>query len=272
MSPAQRDAPAVRVGIGGWTYAPWRDSFYPAGLPHDQELAHASRRFGALEINASFYGQPAPASVARWREATPADFVFSVKAPRAISYRRALAETGDAVQRFVALMQAGLSHKLGPIVWQLPPTRRFDPADLDAFLGALPAQAGGQRVRHALDVRHDSFRTPAYLALARRHRVATVFTDADDRPSFADVTGDFVYLRLMRTDPALPAGCTPQALAQVAACAAAWRDGREPDGVPRIEPPPAPVAPRDVFVYFIAGAKERAPAAALAVQAALDRG
>ncbi len=266
MNHAVSSGPAIRVGVGGWTFEPWRNNFYPAGLPHGQELHYASRRLTAIEVNGTYYSSQKPATFAKWRDETPDDFVFSLKASRFATNRRVLAEAGESIQRFVSSGIVELAHKLGPIVWQFAPTKRFDPNDFEAFLTLLPAAVEGCALRHVVDVRHESFMCADYLAMARRHRVATVFTDSDDYPSFADVTGDFVYLRMMRTDPALEAGCTPQALAQIAACAQVWRSGGEPTGVPRVEAVPGPAAPRDVFMFFISGAKEKAPAAAMALR------
>ena len=256
---------AIRVGVGGWTFEPWRSNFYPAGWPHARELEYASRRFTAIEINGTYYSTQKPATFAKWRAETPDGFVFSMKASRFATNRRVLAEAGESVQRFVASGIAELGDKLGPIVWQFAPTKRFEPVDFAAFLGLLPAQVSGLALRHVLDVRHESFMCAEYLALARRHRAATVFTDSDDYPSFADLTGGFVYARMMRTDAKQVAGCTPQVFDQLAACARVWRDGDEPAGVPRVEPAPAAGARRDVFLYFISGAKEKAPAAAMAL-------
>ena len=255
----------IRVGVGGWTFEPWRNNFYPAGLSHARELHYASRQLTAIEINGTYYSSQKPATFAKWRDDTPDDFMFSVKASRFATNRRVLAEAGESVERFVNSGITELAHKLGPILWQFAATKRFDPVDFEAFLKLLPATAQGVALRHVVDVRHDSFKTPEYLALTRRHRVATVFTESDDYPAFADLTGDFVYARVMRTDSALPEGCTPQTLDQLAACARLWSDGAEPAGLPRVEPAPAPAAPRDVFMYFISGAKEKAPAAAMAL-------
>jgi len=255
----------IRVGVGGWTFEPWRNNFYPAGLSHARELHYASRQLTAIEINGTYYSSQKPATFAKWRDETPDDFMFSLKASRFATNRRVLAEAGESVERFVHSGITELAHKLGPVLWQFAATKRFDPVDFEAFLKLLPAQAQGVALRHAVDVRHDSFKTPEYLALARRYRVATVFTESDDYPAFADVTGDFVYARVMRTDVALPEGCTPQVFDQLAACARVWREGGEPEGLPRVEPVPAASAPRDVFMYFISGAKEKAPAAAMAL-------
>ena len=257
--------PRIRVGVGGWTFEPWRNNFFPAGWPHSRELEFASRQLTAIEVNGTYYSSQKPATFAKWRDETPDDFMFSLKASRFATNRRVLAEAGESIERFVNQGIAELAHKLGPIVWQFAPTKRFEPADFEAFLKLLPARVGGLPLRHALDVRHESFKTPEYLALARRHRAATVFTDSDDYPSFADLTGDFVYARLMRTDATLPEGCTPQVFDQLGACAQVWREGTEPAGVPRVEPAPPPAAARDVFLYFISGAKEKAPAAAMAL-------
>jgi uncharacterized protein YecE (DUF72 family) len=255
----------IRVGVGGWTFEPWRNNFYPAGLSHSRELEYASRHLTAIEINGTYYSSQKPATFAKWRDETPDDFMFSLKASRFATNRRVLAEAGESVERFVNSGITELAHKLGPIVWQFAPTKRFDADDFGAFLKLLPGSAQGVALRHVVDVRHESFKTPDYLALARRHRVATVFTDSDDYPSFADLTGDFVYARLMRTDATLAEGCTPQAFDQLAACARVWCEGGEPAGVPRIEPALSIGEARDVFMYFISGAKERAPAAAMAL-------
>jgi uncharacterized protein YecE (DUF72 family) len=223
MNAAHDRTARIHVGIGGWNYAPWRDNFYPAGWPQSRELEYASSKLGAIEINSTYYSSQKPSTFARWRDETPEGFVFSLKASRFATNRRVLAEAGESVARFVHGGIAELGPKLGPIVWQFAPTKRFDAADFGAFLELLPAEVDGIALRHAMDVRHASFMSTEYLALARRHRVATVFTDSDDYPSFADLTGDFVYVRTMRTDPTLAEGCTAQALAQLAACARAWR-------------------------------------------------
>jgi uncharacterized protein YecE (DUF72 family) len=260
---------SIHVGIGGWNFEPWRDNFYPAGWPHARELEYASRKLTAIEINSTFYGPQSPKTFARWAAETPEGFVFSLKAPRFATNRRVLAEAGESITRFVRGGIAELGARLGPIVWQFPPTKRFDAADFGAFLDLLPHELDGRPLRHAMDVRHESFRSPDYLALARRHEVATVFTESDDYPPIPDLTAGFVYARVMRTHAGEPQGCTPQVLASLAACAQAWRDGGEPTGLPRVEDTPAPRQPRDVFLYFISGAKEKAPAAAMGLIAAL---
>ena len=265
MSKDETGHPVIRVGIGGWTFEPWRGSFYPAGLAHAHELAHASRHLTAIEVNGTYYSSQKPATFAKWRDDTPEGFVFSLKASRFATNRRVLAEAGESIRRFVGSGIAELGPKLGPIVWQFAPTKRFEAADFEAFVQQLPAAVDGLALRHALDVRHASFMTPEYLQLARRYGCATVFTDSDDYPSFADPTGAFVYARLMRTDARFEAGFEPHVLDGYAHCARAWRDGGEPDALPRVAPPQPAAAPRDVFIFFISGAKEKAPAAAVAL-------
>jgi uncharacterized protein YecE (DUF72 family) len=260
---------AIRVGVGGWTYEPWRDNFYPRGLKHDDELAHASRQLTSIEINGTYYRLQTPASFAKWRDATPDDFVFTVKASRYATNRKVLGEAGESIERFFASGLAELGPKLGPIVWQFAPTKVFDPVDFAAFLQLLPSRLGTLPLRHAIDVRHRSFMTADYVALARRHAVATVFADSDDYPSFADLSADFVYARLMKTEPAVPTGYAPERIAFWADSARTWARGLEPAGLPKLLAEPAPAVPRDVFVYYISGAKERAPAAAVATLAEL---
>lgn len=260
----------IRVGIGGWNFEPWRNNFYPSGWPQAQELAYASQRLSALEINSTYYGTQKPATYARWRRETPEGFLFTVKGIRFATQRRVLAEGAESARRFIGSGIAELGDKLGPLVWQLAPTHRFDADDLAAFLAALPAQVDGLPLRHVLDVRHPSFQCAAYLALARQHGVATVFTESDDYPPIAEPTADVVYARIMRTASAEPLGCPADVFPALAASARAWAAGGEPTGLPRIEPAPAALAPpRDVFIFFISGAKERAPAAAMALRRAL---
>ena len=267
---------AIRVGVGGWTFEPWRDNFYPHGLKHDDELAYAGRHLTSIEINGTYYRLQNPASFAKWRDATPDDFVFTVKASRYSTNRKVLGEGGESIERFLASGLAELGPKLGPIVWQFAPTKPFDPDDFAAFLKLLPTRLGSLPLRHAMDVRHKSFMTAEYVALARRHKVATVFADSDEYPSFADVSADFVYARLMKTESGVPTGYPPERIAFWADCGRTWAAGGDPAGLPRVEPPVAATAatgarPRDVFMFFISGAKERAPAAAMATLAALGR-
>ncbi len=265
MSPQHR-AGAIRVGIGGWTYPAWRGVFYPEDLPHAQELEYASRQLTAIEVNGTYYSSQKPATFAKWRDATPDGFVFTLKASRYATNRRQLAGAKDSVKRFVHSGIAELGPKLGPIVWQFAPTKTFDAEDFGAFLELLPERVDGLALRHVLDVRHPSFLCEDYLRLARRHRAATVYTDSEDYPSMADCTADFVYARLMRASAGFKAGYAPKALDAWAARLQAWAGGAQPADLPRAgEPAGAAAQPRDVYAFFINGAKERAPAAARAL-------
>lgn len=281
----QRDsgAPmAIRTGIGGWTFAPWRGGvFYPAGLPQAKELHYASRQVRTIEINGTFYRNPTLKACADWGRQAPEDFVFALKAPRAVVARRVLAEAEEGVRRFLDSGIVELGAKLGPINWQLAPTRRFDAGDLSAFLALLPDRHQGVALRHALEVRHPSFVDAAFVALARRHGVGVVHADHETYPALADVTARFVYARLMRARPDVESGYDAAALVAWAAAAEAWARGETPAGMcpvgaddsagPAAPADAGPGAGRDVFVYFINGAKARAPAGAMALQRLLER-
>lgn len=238
----------IRVGIGGWTFEPWRDNFFPKGLPHSRELHYASRQLSAIEVNGTYYSTFKPPTFAKWRDETPEGFMFSLKANRFATNRRQLATAGESITRFVESGISELGDKLGPIVWQFMPTKVFDAVDFEAFLALLPRHVGGQAPRHVLDVRHPSFDSAEYLALARRYGCVTVHTDSDKFPNIVDSEAPFAYLRLMRSQAELPTGYPPGLLDQWAAGTKAWAGGAQA---------------REAFVYFINGAKERAPAAAL---------
>ena len=258
----------VRIGIGGWAFAEWRDNFYPAGWPQRRELEYASRRLSTIEINSTYYGNQKPSSFAKWRDETPDDFVFSVKATQYATHRRVLAEAGESIERFVGSGVSELGAKLGPIVWQFAPTKHFEAEDFEAFLGLLPKQVDGLTLRHVLDVRHASFMCTDYLELARKHNAATAFADSDEHPSMANLTSDFVYARLMRSDAAEPLGYAPEALDHWAERVKVWASGKEPADLPRVAgTTTAATRPRDVFILFISGAKERAPHAAMGLLA-----
>ena len=270
FAPASHDAPRIRVGIGGWNYAPWRDNFYPAKLVQRRELEYASRQLRAIEINGTFYGAQKPATYAKWAAETPAGFIFSLKAPRYITEGKRLADTGKGVSGFVHGGLAEMGDRLGPILWQLPPSRPFDAGDLAAFLDTLPRELDGLPLRHVLEVRHPSFLDERYVELARAQRVPTVFTDSPNYPSLADLTGDFSYARLMRSEDGNPAGYAPAELDRWAGHARAWAAGSNVAELPHVATPQSPRPPRDVFVFFISAAKHRNPAAAMALQARVD--
>jgi len=257
----------IKTGIGGWNFAPWRDNFYPKGLPQRRELEYASRHLAAIEINSTFYRAQTPKVYAKWRDETPEGFVFSLKAPRTVSEVRKLASAGALMRGFVFGGLAEFGDKLGPVVWQFPPSRAFDRDDFAAFLGLLPRELDGRALRHALEVRNQSFLCEEFLQLARAHRCACVFTDSRDYPSFADVTGDFIYARLMRSRESEREGYPAKELDAWTERVRLWAKGSEPDDLPRVLPAERKkAAPRDVFIYFISAHKARNPAAAMALQ------
>ncbi|HEY7928365.1 MAG TPA: DUF72 domain-containing protein [Steroidobacteraceae bacterium] len=255
----------IRVGIGGWTYAPWRGVFYPPDLVHRRELEFAAGKLSSIEINGTFYAAQKPEVFLRWREETPADFVFSLKAPRYATHRRALATAGATIERFLGGGVLELQHKLGPINWQLPPQMSFDPIDFEAFLKLLPPRLASRTIRHAVEVRHASFRSAACVELARHYGVALVLAGDSVHPWFSDVTASFVYVRLMGTRSAQPLGYPAEQIDRWAQRVRCWADG----GAPRDLPPPlaggVSAGRRDVFLYFINGFKVANPAAAQAL-------
>jgi len=237
----------IHIGIGGWTYEPWRGVFYPAGLPHKRELEFASRQLTSIEINGTYYSTFKPASWAKWREETPDGFVFAVKASRYCTNRRELSGAGEAISRFVGQGLSELRDRLGPISWQFMATKKFDPEDFEGFLKLLPREVGGLPLRHALEVRHPSFKDQRFYELARRYRAAIVFADDDEFPAIDEATADFTYARLMRTQEEVETGYPAAALDGWAKRARTWAQRG------------------DAFIYFISGAKRRAPAAAQAL-------
>jgi uncharacterized protein YecE (DUF72 family) len=237
----------IRVGIGGWTYEPWRGVFYPEDLPQKRELEFASRNLTSIEINGTYYSSFKSASWIKWREDTPPGFVFSVKASRFCTNRKNLVDAGESVAKFFAQGIGELRDRLGPINWQLATTKKFDAAEVEAFLELLPGEVQGIKLRHALEVRHESFRHRTFYELARRYGAAIVFADSEDYPAIDEHTADFTYARLMRTREDAQSGYASLALDGWAKRAYDWAKRG------------------DVFVYFIAGAKIRAPAAAQAL-------
>lgn len=265
-------AGAIRVGIGGWTFEPWRGVFYPDDLPKTRELAYAAERLTAIEINATFYGAQKPATFAKWAAGTPEGFVFSVKGPRFATQRRVLAEGADSVARFLDGGVTELGSKLGPILWQFPATKTFDAEDIAAFLALLPAERGGVPLRHAIEARHESFADPAFVALLRKAggHITQVVLDDPDHPTIADVTADFVYLRLERAQDAIETGYGDEELDAWAKRLKTYAAGGTPKDLPALGNNAAKT-PRDVFAYFISGAKVRNPAAAMAMIGRLKR-
>lgn len=237
----------IRVGIGGWTYKPWRGVFYPDNLTQKRELEFASQALTTIEINGTYYSTFKPDSWRKWRDETPDDFVFAVKASRYSTNRKILAEGGESIDRFLGQGITELGDKLGPINWQFMATKKFDVDDFAAFLDLLPPEKDGVRLRHAIEVRHDSFCTPAFYDMARKYNVAIVHAREEKFPEIDEHTADFSYARMMSSEEDLEIGVTPKTLTGMTKQARAWQ------------------ARGDVFVYFIAGAKLRNPAAAQAL-------
>jgi uncharacterized protein YecE (DUF72 family) len=256
----------IRVGVGGWTFVPWRGTFYPKDLPQKRELEYASRQLSSIEINGTFYGSQKPESFQKWHDETPDDFVFALKAPRFATNRRKLAEAGESIERFFNSGLLRLADKLGPINWQFATSKVFDPEDFEAFLKLLPASVEGRTIMNAVEVRHPSFRSPAFVDLLRKHGVAVVVAGDSDYPQIADVTAPFVYARIMGTTAKVKSGYAPKELDAWAARAKLWAAGKAPSDLElaSAERPPA-VQPRAVFLYVISGHKESNPAAAQAL-------
>ena len=262
----------IRVGIGGWVYEPWRETFYPPKLPKAKELAHASRHVTTIEINGTFYRTQSPQTFRKWADETPDDFVFSLKASRYACNRKNLADAGEAITHFIGSGLTELGDKLGPILWQLAGTKKFDPDEMAAFLAMLPQTWEGVRLRHAIEPRHASFVTPAFVGMARKFNVATVLAMSDDYPLIGDPTADFCYIRLQTTSAEQPTGYDAETIETWCGRVRYLSAGRPAAGLPLVmsDAPPRE-EPRDCFVFMIAGAKEKNPAAAQALLTALAR-
>ena len=252
----------IRVGIGGWTFEPWRGAFYPPKLRQADELGYATAQLTGLEIEGTYYRLATPKSYAGWAKAAPDGFVYSVKASRYCTNRKLLGEAGEGIAKFIDSGLVELGDRLGPILWQFMATKRFDPDDFGAFLKLLPTSHKGLALRHAIEPRHESFADPAFTAMARAAGVATVIADSPERPQFADLTGPFVYARLQDAQEACPTGYDEAALDRWAETARAWAAGEQPEGLRYITDDAAPRTPRETFIFFINGAKVRAPAGA----------
>ena len=258
----------IYIGVGGWVFEEWRDNFYPKGLSQKKELEYASRHLTAIEINGTYYGSQRPDSFARWHDETPDDFIFALKGPSFATNRRVLAEAGDSIQKFLQSGVTRLKQKLGPINWQFMASKKFDAEDFGAFLSHLPAKYEGVALRHAVEVRHQSFACEEFVALCRKHNVAIIAAGDSDFPMMADVSADFVYARIMGTEEKEKLGYSKPAIAAWAGRAKEWARGGAPKDLKLVAKAPDKKS-RDVFLFVISGAKAKNPAAAQALIAAL---
>jgi len=254
----------IHIRVGGWTFEPWRGTYYPDKLAQRRELEHMGATMTGVEVNGTFYGSQKPESFRKWHDEVPEDFMFTLKGTRYATNRRVLAEAGESVNRFTSSGITELKDKLGPINWQLAATKKFDPEDFGAFLKLLPATQDGRKLRHAVEARHESFANEDVVALARDNGVALI-TGADAQYSvIADPTADFVYLRLQGTSEEHEKGYSDKDLDAWAERIATYARGGVPDDLPSFGPAPNET-PREVFAFVISGFKERNPKAAMAL-------
>ena len=264
MSKTPSKSPShIYIGIGGWTFEPWRGVFYPEKLTQAKELSYAASKLTSIEINGTYYGSQKPESFRKWAREVPDGFVFSLKGPRFATNRRVLAEAGDSIKRFYDSGVLELKDRLGPVLWQFAPTKKFDEADFGKFLELLPRELEGRHLRHVVEVRHDSFCVPAFVALIRKFETPVVFAEHGKYPAIADVASDFVYARLQKGNDEIKTCYPPKQLDAWAKRLQLWAEGGEPDDLPRVDDAKAKKTPRDVFAYVIHEGKIRAPAGAM---------
>jgi len=256
----------IYIGIGGWTFEPWRGSFYPKGLPHAKELSYAAERLSSIEINGTFYRTQTPATFRKWASEVPSGFKFALKGPRFATNRRVLKEAGDSIKRFLDSGVTELGGCLGPLLWQFAPTKKFDAADFGGFLELLPAKFDGYALRHVIEVRHDSFCNAEFIALLRRFAMPVVYTDHAKYPNIVDITGNFFYARLQRGKDTIPTAYPRKEIKAWAERLRQIAQGAEPAALPHAAPPRRlKPAAREVFAYVIHEGKIRAPAGAMAL-------
>lgn len=257
----------IRTGIGGWTFDPWEGTFYPEKLTKKRQLEFASRELTAIEVNGTYYGSQKPETFAKWASEVPDGFIFSLKASRFTTNRKVLADGGESVEKFLTQGLTELGDHLGPILWQFPPTKKFEPEDFEGFLKLLPEKLDGLTLKHALEVRNDTFLVPEFAALARKYETAIVYAQHEDYPEIADVTADFVYARLQKGSDDIATCYPPEALDEWAARLKDWAGGGEPSDLPKIDPETKPAnKARDVFAFFITSGKVNAPNGARELQ------
>jgi uncharacterized protein YecE (DUF72 family) len=265
---------AIRTGIGGWTYPDWRKgTFYPEGLVQRRELEWASRQLGAIEINGTYHSLQKPESFRKWREATPEGFVFAVKGSSYVTNRKVLASAGESLAKFFGQGIEELGDRLGPILWQLMGTKKFDAEDIGAFFALLPCELNGRPLRYAIEVGHESFACAQFVDLCRAAGVAIVWCEQESRTPIADRTADFAYLRCKNLVSAEPTGYSQHDIERIAGLCTAWEAGEAPEDLPyAADPADSRGKGGDVFAFMINGAKERAPAASQALARLVGQG
>lgn len=262
----------IRCGIGGWTFDPWEGRFYPETLSKKRQLEYASSQLKVIEVNGTYYGSQKPETFAKWASEVPDDFVFSLKASRFATNKKVLAEAGESIGKFLGQGLTELGPHLGPILWQFMPTKKFEPDDFEAFLKLLPEKLEGLPLRHAVEVRHESFCVPDFVEMLARHKVTAVLADHAEYPLIADQTGDFSYLRLQTGSDEVKTCYEPKRMKVWEERARDLACGKPPEGLPQLcEPSPAKPEPRDVFVFFIHEGKVNAPKGAETFQKHVDR-
>ncbi|WP_274628845.1 DUF72 domain-containing protein [Arvimicrobium flavum] len=255
----------IRAGMGGWTFEPWEGTFYPGDLPKKQQLQFAARQVPTIEINGTYYRGQTPETFAKWAADAPDGFVFSVKGNRFVTNKKVLGEAAESLKKFWDTGVRELGDRLGPIVWQFAPTKKFEPDDFEAFLKLLQENDGGVPLRHVLEVRHASFGVPEFVTLAAKYKAAICYAHHHDYPEIADVTSDFIYARLQKGEDDVPTAYPPKELDGWVKRARQWAEGGQPGDLPLADPSrKLEQRPRDVFVYFIHEGKIRAPHAAMA--------
>ncbi|WP_312405501.1 DUF72 domain-containing protein [Rhizobium sp.] len=258
----------IRTGIGGWTFEPWEGTFYPEKLAKKRQLEYAASKLSVIEVNGTYYGSQKPETFAKWASEVPNGFIFSLKASRFTTNRKILADAGESIEKFLTQGLVELGDHLGPLLWQFAPTKKFEPEDFEAFLKLLPEKMEGLPLRHVVEVRHDSFKVPEFVALLEKYNIAPVCAEHFDYPMIADVTADFVYARLQKGSDDIPTCYADGDMKEWAKRLTTWAEGGVPNSLPLVDEKRAVKKElRDVFAFFIHEGKVNAPQGAMAMQA-----
>lgn len=263
----------IRTGIGGWTFDPWEGTFYPEKLAKKRQLEYAASKLRVIEVNGTYYGSQKPETFAKWASEVPDGFIFSLKASRFTTNRKVLGEAGESIQKFLTQGLVELGDHLGPLLWQFAPTKKFEPEDFEAFLKLLPETLEGLPLRHVVEVRHDSFKVPEFIALLEKYEVAPVCAEHFDYLMVADVTADFVYARLQKGSDEIATCYADADMKAWATRLKTWAEGGVPADLPVVDDArKVDRKPRDVLAFFIHEGKVNAPQGAMAMQDLVDAG